>query len=118
MINSFTTQWNMVLLIKPVRFNSRYNLPAFIDRVNLDMQSVLLVLPSNYKGWNKVTNSYSVDMGLSLSSTRKIPRGETVSWFNGEVLSVKSKKFNDRVKAGHNKYMLGLGDFFVTVIQI
>ena len=52
-------------------------------------------------------------MGLSFSSTRKIPRGETVSWFNGEVLSVKSKKFNDRVKAGHNKYMLGLGDFFV-----
>ena len=50
LITSFTAQWNMGLVIKPIRFNSRHNLPAFIDRYNFDLQSVLLTLPSKYKG--------------------------------------------------------------------
>ncbi len=50
LISSFTTQWNMGLVIKPLRFNSPHNLPAFIDRVNLDLQSLLITMKSKYKG--------------------------------------------------------------------
>ena len=51
LIVSFTTQWNMGLVIKPLRFNSPHNLPAFIDRVNLDLQSLLFTFKSKYKGF-------------------------------------------------------------------
>ena len=54
LIISFTTQWNMGLVIRPIRFNSNHNLPAFIDRINFDLMSILYVFPSTYKGKHKL----------------------------------------------------------------
>ena len=52
-------------------------------------------------------------MGLGLFSTRKIPRGDSVSYYIGEQIAVQSKTFEERVKAEKNFYMLGLGSEFV-----
>ena len=51
LITSFTSQWNMGLVIRPIRFNSTHNLPAFIDRINFDKISILYIFPSTYKGY-------------------------------------------------------------------
>ena len=50
LIISFTSQWNMGLVIRPIRFNSTHNLPAFIDRTNFDLMAILYIFPSIYKG--------------------------------------------------------------------
>ena len=50
LIVSFTTQWNMGLIIRPIKYASPHGLPPFINRVDLDLQSLLYVFKTSYKG--------------------------------------------------------------------
>ncbi len=50
LIISFTTQWNMGLVFRPVKYASPHAMPAFINRIDLDLQSLLYVFKTSYKG--------------------------------------------------------------------
>ena len=52
-------------------------------------------------------------MGLGLASTRNTPKGTTVAYFVGELLSILSDEYKREVRLGLNRYMLGIGKFFV-----
>ncbi len=52
-------------------------------------------------------------MGLGLASTRNIPKGHTVAYFRGELLSKSSQEFKKRVANGDTTYMLYMGTEFV-----
>ena len=50
LVLSFTQQYNMGLVIRPIRHSIRVSLPAFIERINFDMTSCLYVFDSPFKG--------------------------------------------------------------------
>ncbi len=54
-----------------------------------------------------------MDLGLGLASTRNIPKGSTVGYFVGELLSIHSAVYKKRVLDGKNKYMLAMGKEFI-----
>ena len=52
-------------------------------------------------------------MGYGLASTRNVPKGHTVAYFRGELLSRTSAEFQKRVRNGDVFYMLWVGSEFV-----
>ncbi len=51
----------------------------------------------HFLGWNELTNSYDVNIGIGLASTRNIPTGNKVVYFCGEVLDVSSREYIERM---------------------
>ena len=51
LVVSFMQQYNMGLVIRPIRLGRRTSLPVFIERINFDLQSCLYRINSDYKGY-------------------------------------------------------------------
>ena len=50
LVVSFMQQYNMGLVIRPIRFGKREPLPVFIERINFDLQTCLYRIKSSYQG--------------------------------------------------------------------
>ena len=50
LVVSFSQQYNMGLVIRPIRLGKRTSLPVFIERINFDLQTCLYRIKSEFKG--------------------------------------------------------------------
>jgi hypothetical protein len=113
LVDSFSQQYNMGLVIRPIRLGKRTSLPIFIERINFDLQSCLIKIHSRFKGYNSETEDWDVDIGIGLCSTRNIPSGEKIVYFCGEILARDSEEFIDRWENGNKQLVIILFLFYL-----
>ena len=102
-MTSFAQQYNMGLVIRPIRLSKRTSLHMVIDRINFDLQTCLYKFATPFKGFNTDTGEYDIDMGLGLASTRNISHGSRIVYFCGEVLDKDGDEYKERWENGNRR---------------